>query len=369
MRTRETELIDDLLEHLGSLEDPRGSQGCLHLFIDIIGISLLAVICGADGFTEIEEYARNKRAFLCKYFKLPNGIPSHDTFGRVLSLLDSSSFEEYFSHWFTGICSNFDDVISIDGKKLRHSFDTQEGTEAIWLVSAWSNAHNLVLAQQKVSEKSNEITAIPELLKVLDVEGALITIDAMGTQKTIASQIIGKGADYLLSLKGNQGNLYEEVSEAFEMFTAKSTSLFDKQVSSDHGRVETRRCWVAKAKDWVSLDRLAEWRELKSVVCIESHIYYKNGKKEGTHHRETRYYICSLIPDAGRINEAIRKHWGVETKLHWILDVAFKEDDSRVRKGNAPENLSILRRIALNKLKAENTIKTGLSHPILKTLN
>ncbi|WP_299465530.1 ISAs1 family transposase [uncultured Microscilla sp.] len=360
MESRETALITDLREHFCSLEDPRSPRGCLHLFIDIIGISLLAVICGAEGFTEIEEFAYSKEAFLRKNFELPNGIPSHDTFGRVLGLLDSSCFEEYFSHWFTRICNSYDDVISIDGKQIRHSYETKSATQPIWLVSAWSNAYDLVLAQHKVSEKSNEITAIPELLKVLDIEGALITIDAMGTQKAIASQIIGKEADYLLALKGNQGNLYQEVSEAFGVFTAKSSSLFDEQKDVGHGRLETRSCWVAKASDWLLADRVSEWRELKSIICIESHIYYKDGKKKGTHHRETRYYISSLIPDAQRVNDSVRKHWGVETKLHWVLDVAFREDDSCVRKGNAPENLSILRRIALNKLKAEKSVKRGI---------
>lgn len=360
MESRESELIDDLREHFGSLEDPRSGQGRLHLFIDIIGISLLVVICGAEGFTEIEEYALSKQDFLQKHFQLPNGIPSHDTFGRVLSRLDSECFEDYFTHWFTGICNNFDDVISIDGKKLRHSYNTKEDTEAIWLVSAWSNAYNLVLAQQKVSENSNEITAIPKLLEGLDVEGALLTIDAMGTQKSIASLIIKKGGDYLLALKGNQGNLHQEVQEAFVAFTAKATSLFDEQKDSGHGRIETRCCWVAKAEDWLLPETIAEWKELKSIICVESHIYYKNGKNEGKHHRETRYYICSLVPDAERINNSICKHWGVETKLHWVLDVAFGEDDSRVRKSNAPENLSILRRIALNKLKAESSVKKGI---------
>lgn len=360
MENREASLIEDLRMHFSSLEDPRGTQGRQHLFMDIIGISLLAVICGADGPTEIEEYAQSKELFLRQYFALPRGIPSHDTFGNVLRSLDSQGFESHFSSWFARLYTHFDDVISIDGKQLRGSYDSVSNTDAIWLVSAWSDAHNLVLAQHKVSAKSNEITAIPQLLEVLDIEGALVTIDAMGTQKKIASAIINKDADYLLALKGNQGGFHQEVTESFERFEAKKKSIYHRMEDCGHGRVETRDCWVAKASDWLLTDRISEWKELQSIVCIESHIYYKNGKKAGEHQRETRYYISSLIPDAERINLGIRQHWGVETKLHGVLDIAFREDQSRIRKGNAAENLSILRRIALNKLKAESSLKRGI---------
>lgn len=249
----------------------------------------------------------------------------------------------------------------------------------IYMVSAWANANNLVLGQVKVAEKSNEITAIPKLLQLLDLVGCIVTIDAMGTQTEIATQIIGQEADYVLALKGNQSNLHEQVKESFEQLGAKSKAIkqsqedqseatqiaktpkwMNKSEQIGHGRIEQRYCYVAKAEEYISKDILDKWTDLTTIIKIEAYTYYKNGKNQGKQVYEERYYISSLDPNAAQINKAVQAHWGIETKLHWVLDVAFREDDSRIRKGHADENLAIIRHIALNKLKNEKTCKKGI---------
>lgn len=221
----------------------------------------------------------------------------------------------------------------------------------IYMVSAWANANNMVLGQVKVEDKSNEITAIPKLLKLLDLTGSLVTIDAMGTQKEIASCIIKVEADYLLALKGNQGNLNDDVRKTFSRLGAKKVAAVDKNIQLDHGRIEQRICYAVSAKDDVSSDELVKWEALETIVKIEAYVSYKNGKKEGHKEYQERYYITSIPPIAGKINHAVQSHWGIETKLRWVLDVAFREDDSRIRKGHADENFAIARHIAINKLK------------------
>ena len=234
----------------------------------------------------------------------------------------------------------------------------------IYMVSAWANANNLLLGQIKVDEKSNEITAIPKLLDLIDVVGSLITIDAMGTQKEIAKKIIAKQADYLLALKGNQGNLKEEVEEAFDKFGAKQKAIdkgaFSKNTQVDHGRIEERFCYAIPAKEFLSPNELIKWEKLQTIVMIEAYVTFKNGKKKGEQMYQKRFYITNLEQDASRINWAVQSHWGIETKVHWVLDVAFREDDSRVRKGHADENFAITRHIALNKLKNEHSCKRGI---------
>jgi len=350
-----------LLEYFSEIKDFRSRHLCRHNLIDIIGIAILAVICGADEWTEIEEYGISNESFLKDYFELPNGIPSHDTFGRVFSMLNPAEFSECFILWVKSLCSVFGkDIINIDGKKIRNSYDTESGKGAIHMVSAWSTANNLVLGQLKVSEKSNEITAIPKLLDLVEVKDSIVTIDAMETQKEIAKKIREKEADYVLALKGNQGNLLKEVEQSFEQLGASKKAAIDVELDVGHGRVEQRKCYVVEAADWLSPKEHNKWKDLTTIVKIESYTYYKNGKKEGKESTDKRFYISSLDKDAERLNHTIRRHWGVETELHWILDVAFAEDKNRVRMGHGDENLSTLRRIALNKLKNETSVKKGV---------
>jgi predicted transposase YbfD/YdcC len=351
------ELVD---RHFGSLKDFRDKRGLRHELKEIIVIAILAIICNADEFTEMEEFGKSKKDFLRKILALKNGIPSHDTFGRVFSLLPPDEFRACFIAWVQSLCDVHGDIVNIDGKALRRSFDTNSSKAMIYMVSAWANANNMVLGQVKVDEKSNEITAIPKLLSLLDLTGSVVTIDAMGTQKEIASGIINAKADYLLALKGNQGNLKDNVTKAFNKLDAKKVAAIDKNIQLDHGRIEERICYAVSAKDYVSSDELVKWKALETIVKIEAYVTYKNGKKEGHKEYQERYYITSLSPIADKINHAVQSHWGIETKLHWVLDVAFREDDSRVRKGHADENFAIARHIAINKLKNEHSCKRGI---------
>ncbi len=347
-------------EHFSDISDPRDNRGKLHDFFDILVIAILSIICGADEFTDMEEFGKSKRPFLSTFLKLKNGIPSHDTFGRLFALLPPDSFRKCFVNWVNSLCNLNGDIVNIDGKALRRSFDTSGDKSMIYRVSAWANSNNLVLGQVKVSEKSNEITAIPKLLELLNLEGSIITIDAMGTQREIAKAIVDKKADYVLALKGNQGSLQEEVIEAFDTFDALKKSTIDHQLALDHGRIEERTCYVVAAKDYLSPDILAKWKKLTTLVKVEAYTTYKNGKKQGLQQYQERYYITSLTQDAAQINHAVRTHWGIETKLHWVLDVAFREDDSRIRKGHADENMAIARHVAVNKLKNEKSCKRGI---------
>lgn len=354
------EALELIETHFGSITDFRDPRGKRHSLLEILVIAILAIICGADEFTEMEEFGKAKEPFLKTFLELGNGIPSHDTFGRVFSILPPDEFRDCFILWVRSLCELNGDIVNIDGKALRRSFDSYSEKSMIYMVSAWANMNNLVLGQVKVDEKSNEITAIPKLLKLLDLVGCIITIDAMGTQKEIAASIIDCRADYVLALKGNQGNLKEETEEAFGQFGAKTKAAFDKNLQVGHGRIEERICYAVAAKDYLSPIELAKWKGLKTIVKIEAYVTYKNGKKKGHQDYQERYYISSLGLDAERINHAIQSHWGIETKLHWVLDVAFREDESRVRKGHADENFAIARHIALNKLKNEKSCKRGV---------
>jgi|SaaInlV_165m_DNA_1040744.scaffolds.fasta_scaffold40181_1 predicted transposase YbfD/YdcC len=360
-----TQALDSFDKYFGSIDDPRKSRGRMHKLRDIMIIGILSVICGADDFTEMEEFGKSKESFLKNYLKLKHGTPSHDTFGRVFSIINPEEFRNCFIAWVKDLCGDMKgDIVNIDGKALRHSYDTETDKSMIYMVSAWANANNLLLGQIKVDEKSNEITAIPKLLDLIDVVGSLITIDAMGTQKEIAKKIIAKQADYLLALKGNQGNLKEEVEEAFDKFGAKQKAIdkgaFSKNTQVDHGRIEERFCYAIPAKEFLSPNELIKWEKLQTIVMIEAYVTFKNGKKKGEQMYQKRFYITNLEQDASRINWAVQSHWGIETKVHWVLDVAFREDDSRVRKGHADENFAITRHIALNKLKNEHSCKRGI---------
>ena len=351
-----------LISIFSALEDPRIDRTKRHSLPDIITIAICAVICGADSWVDIEEFGKSRKEWLSGFLELPNAIPSHDTFGRVFSMLDAERFADCFIEWVRLVSELTEgEIVAIDGKSVRRSHDSRAGRSAIHLVNAWASSNRLVLGQVKVEEKSNEITAIPKLLSMLEVSGCIVTIDAMGCQKEIAQTITERGADYALSLKRNQSQLYDDVAEMFEYggqtdFDDLESDWFET-VEKGHGRVETRRCTVVSSPEFIAyLNEREEWSNLRSVVMVES-------KRDirGDVSSQTRYYISSLENDAERLLEAVRGHWGVENSVHWILDVSFGEDMSRVRKGNGSENFAALRRMALNMLKREDTLKVGIA--------
>ena len=351
-----------LIRFFSKLQDPRIDRTKRHNLMDILTIAICAVVCGADSWVDVEQFGNSKREWLGRFLEIPNGIPSHDTFGRVFCALDAEQFQGCFIEWVKAISEVTEgQIVAIDGKSVRRSHDGRAGRSAIHVVNAWASANRLVLGQTRVEDKSNEITAIPKLLSMLEVSGCIVTIDAMGCQKEIARAIVDRGADYALSLKRNQGRLHEDVSEMFD--DARRTDFADvncdwfETVEKGHGRVETRRCRVVSEPAFIDYfnDR-GEWPSLRSVALVESERYV-----DGKTSSETRYYISSLPGSAERLLEAVRGHWGVENSVHWSLDVSFGEDASRVRKGNAAEIFAALRRMALNLLKREDTLRVGIS--------
>ena len=343
-----------LLTHFESLDDPRTAYLVEHPLLDIVALTICAVICGAETWEEIEAYGHSKVTWLNTFLRLPNGIPSHDTIARVFALLEPTQLQECFVSWVKSIAElSLGEVISIDGKSARHSYDKGAGKGAIHMVSAWASENQLVLGQVKVADKSNEITAIPKLLTLLDVSGCIVTIDAMGTQTEIAKQIIDQGADYVLSLKGNQGSLHDDVEQLFEW--ARKTDFKDidheahQTIDKGHGRIEVRRYWLLDKVE--HLETAERWKGLQRVGMIESERRI-DGQPPTI---QRRYYLTSLDGGIERFAYASRGHWGVENKLHWSLDVVFHEDDSRIRTGHAPENMTVIRKIALNLLANESS--------------
>ena len=353
--------------HFGELDDPRVDRTRLHKFIDILVIGICTVICGGDDYASMAAFGRAKEAWLRTILELPNGIPSHDTFWRVFSALDAEQFQDCFLEWMAAINDATNgEIIALDGKQLRRSHDKSNGKAAIHMVSAWATSNRLVLGQVKVDEKSNEIKAIPELLERLDLQGCLVTIDAMGCQVDIADCVVEKEGDYLFSLKGNQSNLHEDVVLLFDDLEESDFSAYDydyaKTVDKDHGRIEVRHCWTIVDPKLIQHMRGADrFRALHTIVRVRSERYV--GAK---HSVEDRHFIGSATPLATEALSATRAHWQVENSLHWVLDIAFREDESRLRKGNGPQNFALLRHIALNALKQERTAKLGVKNKRLK---
>lgn len=353
--------------HFSEVEDPRTGPNTCHKFIDIMIISICAVICGADDYVAIADYGKAKESWFRQFLELPSGIPSHDTFWRVFGAIKPEQFQKAFLAWMSDVRkATSGEVIAIDGKRLRRSYDKDSDKAAIHMVSAWATTNRLVLGQKKVNDKSNEITAIPELLDCLDLNGCLVTIDAMGCQTQIADQIIAGGGDYLLSLKGNQGTLHEDVILLFDDLVESNYTAYEygtaRSVDKNHGRIEIRHCWTISDPDIIRCLRGADkWRDLTTVVKVQSERYI-----DGEHSVESRYFITSTQNAAATTLTNTRKHWQVENSLHWVLDIAFREDECRIRKDHGPQNFAVLRHIALNLLKQETTSKSGIKNRRLR---
>ena len=342
--------------YFADLPDPRVERTRLHNLLDILTIALLGIVCGAEGWDQMEEFGDGKLDWLRTFLPLANGIPCADTFRRVFGALDPKEFHACFQKWVQSLSQSLaGKVVAIDGKTLRGSYDTAAQQSPLHLVHAWAAQNQLLLGQLATEEKSNEITAIPMLLKLLDLKGAVVTIDAMGCQTKIAKAIVEQGADYVLALKGNQETLHQEVVDLFSDKKAdvKAPLPYAQTVDGDHGRIETRRTYVTSDIDWF-VDQ-SEWSKLHCFVMVESE--REIGDKKTL---ERRYYISSLSANAERFSGIIRSHWSVENQLHWSLDVALGEDQSRVRKDHGPENLSLVRKMALMLLKRETTKKRGI---------
>jgi predicted transposase YbfD/YdcC len=353
-----------LIDHFSQLTDPRIDRTKEHKLIDILTIAICGMICGADNWVAMEQYGNSKQKWLKQFLELPNGIPSHDTFARVFARLDPKEFEKCFSDWVQEIAQLIPgEVISIDGKTLKHSGSKKTGKKAIHLVNAWASKQRLVLGQTKVHNKSNEITAIPELIKVLELSGCLVTIDAMGTQTQIAQLIQDKGADYCLALKGNHKYLHERVVQLFEQAETQDWSGvehdFYRTITKDHGRTEIRRYWTMPVTEL--LFDPDQWVGLQSLGLVES--VRKIGNQTTT---SKRYYLNSFSSNAQLFQNAVRSHWGIENSLHWVLDVGFREDNCPIYSDHAPDNLAQLRKMSLNLLSREKTLKIGVANKRLK---
>jgi predicted transposase YbfD/YdcC len=343
------------------LPDPRIDRTKAHSLLDILTIAVCAVLSGADSFTEMADYGRAKEGWLRTFLALPNGIPSHDTFGRVFALLDPVQLEQCFARWAQqGLGVGDTPHIACDGKTLRRTHDRGKGKSALHLISAWATESGISLGQRAVADHENEMVALPALLESVVVPGAVVTIDAIGCQRQVAQTIRQRGGDYVLALKGNQPGLYEAVDY---LFTDSARSGFaverlqtDTTLDKGHGRLERRQCWAIADPALVRyLDPEGRWPGLQSVVLVTTQRTFGT-----TVQRERRYYLSSLPAQAKRLNTLVRNHWRIENHLHWVLDVAFDEDQCRVRTGNADHNLALLRRLALSLLRRDRTSRAGV---------
>ena len=350
--------IEGFLSYFEEIEDPRIDRTKKHLLSDIIVIAVISFICGAETWEDIEDFGNANKDWLSKHLKLPHGIPSHDTFARIFMRVNPKVFQECFvslmHHWAD---KSNGDFIALDGKCLRRSHNRKHNQHPLHLVSAWSTKNNLTLGQIKTDKKSNEITAIKELLKLIDIKNCTITIDAIGCQREVATQIIEAAGDYILAVKANQGYLYNGLISLFQKAKEQNYNAMvfskDETIDGDHGRIETRCYTVLPLMYAFSFKE--KWRGLQSFIKVESKREINNRISV-----ENRYYISSLKPDAKKIGDGIRGHWSIENSLHWCLDVIFNEDECRIRTGHAPENIALIRRFVLSLLKKETTFKGGL---------
>jgi predicted transposase YbfD/YdcC len=355
-----------LIEHLATITDPRVNRTKDHELIDILVIAICALLCRAETFNEMEDFGNAKLDWFKTFLSLPNGIPSHDTFNRVFSALNPKEFLDAFLNWTQSLRRAVpEEIVAMDGKALRRALTAEKNPK--YIVSAWAEDNGLVLGQLKVEEKSNEITALPQLLRILELSGCIVTLDAMGCQTNIAKEIKEADADYLLALKGNQESVHREVKDFLDDAIAESKTwrpsgalsgvaaqvVTKKMVEKDHGRLETREYFQSAELSWFA--DLSKWEGLQTVGVVQS-TREINGKIS----TERRYYLSSLPLNIELFARAVRGHWGIENKLHWILDVHFGEDQSRARSGYAAENLATLRRFAVNLLKSEQTKKRGI---------
>ena len=358
------ELETSVSRHFGHLPDPRIERCKLHKLIDIMTITICAVISNADGCEDIEAYGRAKEPVLRRFLELPHGIPSHDTFERVLARLDPSAFQRCFLDWVTHIRTKLPgDVVAIDGKTACGTRDAAIDLSPLHLISAWSSANALVLGQLRTSDKSNEITAIPLLLDILDIQGCIVTIDAMGCQTAIVEKIVEKEADYVITCKGNQEQLHEDIEALFARLLQQALPQTDlthhQTIDERHGRREIRDYW--STAELASLRTKERWKGLQSVAMVRSERQTSKGSAI-----ETRYFISSLPNNAQRIAKAIRAHWTIENQLHWVLDVVFHEDDSRMRSGDAAQNIAVIRHMSLNMLRQETSYKKSVRQKRLR---
>lgn len=345
-------------KNLDCIQDPR-HHNVRHNLYDMLMITLCAVVSGADAWTHVAEFGRSKSAWFKEFLELPNGIPSHDTFGRLFAKVDPTGFQTFFARWVQDLGESLcGKTVAIDGKTLRGSQDRINAKAPTHMISAWASEIRLVLGQIKTEAKSNEITAIPELIKTLALQGAIVTIDAMGCQKKIAQTIIEEKADYIIQVKDNQKQLHEDIALFFQDMPEASFDTCET-IDGDHGRIETRAYTVTSDIDWLPGKHL--WPGIKSIVRVVRHREVNEKRSV-----EKAYFISSLDNHTPAIAKAIREHWGIENGLHWCLDIAFREDHCRVRKDHAPENLGVIRHMAINLLKRETSLKGGIQAKRLK---
>ena len=347
-----------ILNAFGKLPDPRKSRNQTYPLIDIISVAMIGVLCAANDWVSVVKWAMHNQEWFQSVGLCLNGIPSHDTIGRFFRLVNPKLFEECFRMWTQELSQKIQGIIAIDGKTIRNSGDSFQGTKPHHIVTAFAAENDIILGQLKTDEKSNEITAIPELLNTLVLKDCIVTIDAMGCQKEIAAKIVTQEGDYVLGLKGNQGTFHDEVANFFEQVMAvtpeEAGCTYAKSIEKEHGRIETREVWATTNVEWLPM--LQEWPSLHSLVCVKS-----TRESKGKVSCEIRFYISSLRAQAERIGQAIRLHWGIENKVHWHLDVTFNEDKSKIRAGYGPENFSLLKRCVLNLVKMDDTRKESVT--------